>query len=1361
MSPATSARHPDPAVPPLVERIRVASCLLLLWAVAFAQAPGKIVADTKIDLALNPLGLMGRSLHLWDPTTTFGVLQNQAYGYLFPMGPFAALGNAVLPAWVTQRLWWCVLLSVGYLSMRALLRALDVGDPLTRHAAALAYALAPRVLSTLGPISSEAAPALLAPAVLLPMVLASRGRISAARGATLSGVAVLACGGVNATATLMAVVPTGLWMITRSRWWRSPLTLWWGASVGCATLWWFLPLVLLGRYSPPFLDWIESAESVSRQVTLLDAVRGTDHWIAHLVTVGGPWWNAGHRLVTEPLLIIVTGVVAGLGLAGLASRRLPERRFLILTAVVGVVLIALPHSGTLASPWAAPTQALLDGPLAPLRNVHKADPILRLALAVGLGQALSRLRGAARRSAVPRRRVLAAAGVYAVVATLLVSALPGLSGDLPSRGAFQEVPEAWRDAGRYLDAHPTAGSVLLVPASNFGEYTWGRPLDEVLRSQTRASFAVRDAVPLTPANTTRLLDAIELRLQSGRDVGGAVAALARAGVGRLVLRNDLDTRATGGIGVDVIRAALEATPGLVLERGFGRTGVNASGQRLRPVEIWSVAGAVGPVQSWPLSSAVLASGASESLPALADAGLLKGPVVFEGDATVAGPVTGRALDSAPRIVTDSYRARGRSFGAVRGRDVTQTLTADAEAGARDYWPWSRPGLRTTVAYDGLDGLWASSSLASSPGLADLDPSLRPFAAVDGDSTTAWVAYADGAPTLRLTFPEARSVDGLEISPLADRGRFGEFLGVPRRIEVVTDRGSTLHTLSGGGEAQRVPTAPGTTRTLTVRILSTDGGREVTVTGLSSVRVPGLVVRETALAPGGLTAPAAAYVLGRAAGAHDGCIRVFDRYRCSSATRAAEDVVSLDRTLPMTGSAAYSASGTLAATGGPATEDLLDAGASVQVSASSRRSRAPEGRPAVVLDGDPATAWSPAPQDREPLLSLKAPRPVTVRQIHLDIRDEWLDGLEPTVQVTVDGRRHLARLQRDGSISVPPMRGRTIGIRLLVGPAESDSLASLEVAEVSIPGLEQPAPDPAVRAACGSGPRLLVDGRTVPTKVTGRRDAAFGESRLAWEACERVSLRSPSARVVVEQWRGFTADLAVLACQHGCPAAGGSAGEARPVTARAQGPAQLSLAVGAGSASVVALAQNANAGWQATMGGRRLESIVVDGWRQGFVVPEGAAGTVVVAFGPDRSYRAGLLVGLALVVLLLAGAVLARVRGGRPVVLRAATGWTWTGPVLAAGLGVILAGAAGAAVALLAIALERWLGRRPWGLSGTVAALVLGAAALQALASPGRVGGPFVEGLVRLSCLAAFCLVTASLASRRGLGPSGAPRRTGG
>jgi arabinofuranan 3-O-arabinosyltransferase len=70
------------------------------------QQPGRITFDTKLDLQFAPLDFLTRSLSLWNPDAAVGGLQNQASGYLFPMGPVFAVGELVhASAWVWERLW--------------------------------------------------------------------------------------------------------------------------------------------------------------------------------------------------------------------------------------------------------------------------------------------------------------------------------------------------------------------------------------------------------------------------------------------------------------------------------------------------------------------------------------------------------------------------------------------------------------------------------------------------------------------------------------------------------------------------------------------------------------------------------------------------------------------------------------------------------------------------------------------------------------------------------------------------------------------------------------------------------------------------------------------------------------------------------------------------------------------------------------------------------------------------------------------------------------------------------------------------------------------------------------------------------
>ena len=81
----------------------------------FAQSPGQISPDTKLDLTANPLRFLTRAFSLWNSDLPFGQAQNQAYGYLFPHGTFFLAGDLLgVPDWVTQRLWWALLLTIGF-----------------------------------------------------------------------------------------------------------------------------------------------------------------------------------------------------------------------------------------------------------------------------------------------------------------------------------------------------------------------------------------------------------------------------------------------------------------------------------------------------------------------------------------------------------------------------------------------------------------------------------------------------------------------------------------------------------------------------------------------------------------------------------------------------------------------------------------------------------------------------------------------------------------------------------------------------------------------------------------------------------------------------------------------------------------------------------------------------------------------------------------------------------------------------------------------------------------------------------------------------------------------------------------------
>ena len=650
-----------------------------LTVLSFLQRPGRTTFDTKLDLAVDPAGFLARTLHLWNPQATGGELQNQAYGYLFPMGPYFALCQALgMPPWIAQRLWCALLLCLAFGGVLLLARALRVGTEPARYVGALGYALAPRMLTEIGPLSAEMLAAVLLPWVMLPLVRVDRIG-SARRAACLSAFAVLCMGGVNGAVVLMALVLPGLWLLTRT-WTRAhgTLVLWWFGAVLAAVLWWLLPLTLLGEYSLPFVDYVESATNTTTPTSLFQVLRGTNQWVAYVVQ-GTPWWPSGFLLIDNPALMLATGLVAAVGLAGLVRAGLPERRFLILGVLTGIVLLTVGYVGTLDSPLSEAVRHLLDGPLAPLRNVHKFEPGLRLPLMLAFMHAVS--------TPVPRldlaawrRHARLGVGVLLIVAM----AAPAWLLTLRPGPGWDEVPGYWRTAMSWLgDADPD-GRTLLLPGTGFGEHTWGKTIDEPAQALARAPWALRSQIPLGSEGNTRVMDAVEDALADGRGSPGLADFLARSGHKYLLLRNDIDRVSTGSPPLTALRTALAASPGIVPVMAFGPevrpaevpvvNDIDRAAASARAIEVYQVQGSVPLASAVNASDLAMVSGGPESLLPLLETGQLRRdqPTVLAGDG------------GAPAAVVRGWSPTACGTGSA-------TSAGCATTSARRWPPTSRPG----------------------------------------------------------------------------------------------------------------------------------------------------------------------------------------------------------------------------------------------------------------------------------------------------------------------------------------------------------------------------------------------------------------------------------------------------------------------------------------------------------------------------------------------------------------------------------------------------------------------------------------------------------------------------------------------
>lgn len=1314
-------------------RVRLSVVCLALTTLAFVQDPGRIAADTKLDLTLDPWSFLSRALHLWDPIGFFGQMQNQAYGYLFPEGPFFGIGQSLgLPGWVIQRAWWSVVLVTGFLGMVRLARHLGVASPLARVLAGLAYVLSARYLTTLGPISSETWPAALAPWALIP--LASTTPTSPRARGLRAAVPILLVGGINAVATLTTLVLPVLWLLTRrpSRELAST-ALWWLLGVGLACAWWAIPLVTLRSVSPPFLDWIESSTVTTRFTGTASALRGTTSWMAHLADPSGPVWGAGWNLVTGSAATVGQAALAALGLVGIARWRSQERWFLCCALTTGLFLVGMGHLGAAQGFAAGPLQDLLDGPLAPLRNTHKFQPIVTLVLCVGLGgvlaQAVPQLAARTHRLGLTSDAIRSGATrpalvVCAAVAALVAVSAPAWTGGLTRDRSYEAVPGYWRETAAWLAQAGGRGRSLIVPGAPTGDYLWGRSQDEPLQALATTAWAVRDSVPLSSAGNIRLLDEVEARIGAGQGSAGLTRALARSGVRFLVVRNDLDPTATRAPRRGLVRRALRQSPGLHMRATFGppiqgfqtRDVVSAESQELpyAAVEIWEVDGRTAADRALTstgvglrtLADSRVLDGAPESLPGLGDAGLLpEGALFLPGDAPDGIPST---------VVADQPRRTEVAFGFMRdNRTATMTADQDYSSGRRvhDYViDWAGTSLRTSTARTAVT-VTSSGSRAEVTALGAIDPGSGPSASLDGDLATAWRSPAGQSrgAWIRWELPAARSLSGadLRVAFVAD----GTLGAAPRRVRVETAAGRAETDLLTSDDLQPLAVAPGRTSWIRVSLLASDPHERAVSFGVRELRLSGLAPSTSELyvpaRPDAEPGTAEAVVLSARTGELGGCVLVGLSDACDPfLARQGEERTSLRRSVDLPADPVVHVR--VRPRPGAALDQLLEDSSALRVTATSQAVAGPAGRAAAALDRDLGTTWVAGRGDAEPALTIRLPERRKVSGL-LFLTSPGAPASSPfEVHIDVDGRETSHFVGTDGSVRFPAARVDRVTVRFgftsprrgvnpVTGALEAYPVGVGEVVVVGADDL-RPRADPAapVRVPCGSGPTVTVGDQVVRTAVSTTAGALIDGLVVDATVCGRADIRRGRSHVRADASASFLVDQVVFQAR-GATTRSAQAATGQPVV-QAWEPAsrQIKLAR-VDQASVLELGENFNPGWQATLDGVALAPVRVDGWRQGWVVPTGASGIVEATFEPDSTYRMGLLLGLIAAACLILGALAPRSsRRSPPPAAQPPSRRTWAA-ILGAGLALV-AGAAGVATWIAALALHRRPPARGWAIA---------------------------------------------------------------
>ncbi|HEX5142427.1 MAG TPA: alpha-(1-_3)-arabinofuranosyltransferase [Mycobacterium sp.] len=1381
------------------------------------QEPGRISPDTKLDLTVNPLRFLSRAANLWNSDLPFGQAQNQAYGYLFPHGAFFLAGHLLgLPEWVIQRLWWTALLTAGCWGVLRVAEALGIGTTSSRVVAAVAFVLAPRVLTTLGSISSETLPMMLAPWVLLPVIRALRGgdprsiRILAAQ----SGIAVALMGAVNAVATLTGCLPALIWWACHRpnrQWWR--FSAWWALAGALAITWWVVALVMLGRISPDFLDFIESSGVTTQWTSLTEVLRGTATWTPYVA----PNATAGTPLVTSASAVLGTALVAAGGLAGLALRSMPARGRLVTMLLIGLVVLTLGYSGALGSPLAGYVKAFLDAGGAPLRNVHKLEPVIRLPIVLGLAHLLGRvpLPGSVPRPAwlhafaYPERDKRVAVAIV-VLAALAVSTSIAWTGRLAPPGTFSAIPRYWHEAADWLTEHntgtPTPGRVLVAPGAPFATQIWGTSHDEPLQVLGESPWGVRDSIPLTPPQTIRALDSVQRLLAAGRPSAGLADTLVQQGISYLVVRNDLDPETSRSARPILVHRAVEGSPGLTKVAQFGEPvgpgtleGFTTDGG-LRPlypaVEIYQVRTDRNPGAPYVANTndMPMVDGGPEVLLRLDERRRLLGepelgPVLLTQDARAAEQPVSQVT------VTDTPVARETDYGRVDDHSSAVRAEGDTRHTHNRVADYPAPGA--PLVYGAWTGgrLSVSSSAADATALPNVAPATGPAAAIDGDSATSWVSNALQAAVgqwLQIDFDHPVTNATLTLSPAAST------IGAQvNRIEISTANGTSTVVTDQPGKPLTVALPYGETPWVRITAKGTvdgSGGVQFGITDLAVTHYDAsgfahpVSLRHTVKVP---APPAGSTVamwdLGSELLGRPGCIAGADVVHCASPlSLAPEELANLSRTLAVPQPISVTPTVWVRPRQGSALADLVRDPGTTHTDGDSD-SFDVLGTAYAAGDGDPRTAWT-APQGvvqyrTAPTLTVTLPEPTEVAALRLTPSAAPLPTHPKLVAIDLGDGPQVRPMKHDGTqtLSVKPRVTKTITLSVLDWDDVIDRTA-LGFDQVKPPGLAEVValrPDGtaiapadaarnrtrAVTIGCDAGPVVGIAGRFVHTSIHTTVGELLDGGPIAATLCEHDPIAIPAGQqeLVVSPGAAFTVDGARLTSLNAgkLPTA-----TTTPVQTGSWGPDRRIVHLQASPAArVLVVPESKNPGWIAhTDNGAALTAIAVNGWQQGWLIPPGTAGTIALTFPSNAVYRAGLTGGLALLPVLL---LLALVPARRPAASAPVMPWRPGGPVVAVGavlIGALIAGVAGAAVfgvaaLLLYLARDRSRADKVVLLGGVSGGLILAGAVLSR--HPWR----SVDGYVghtagpQLLALISVALLAASLIPRGGEthGSTAAPR----
>ncbi len=1174
-----SAAEAEPAAARAWPRSTAGYVLLALAAYGpvLRSDPGKVAADTKQYLYLDPGRLLARAASMWDPHIGMGTVTHQNIGYLFPMGPYYWILDRIgVPDWVAQRLWLGSILFFAGAGVLYLLRTFGIRGPGV-VVAAVAYMFTPYTLDYSARIS-----VLLLPFAALPWMIGLTRKALRDGGwrypATFALV-VQVIGGVNATALIFAGLGAVLWiayawLVDREVDWRRALGV--TARIGVLTLvtslWWIAGLEMQGTYGLDILKYTETVRAVATASSPNEILRGLGYWFFYGGDRVGPWIESANQYTQRPVVLLAGYglVVASLLVAGILRWR--HRLFFVVLLIAGMIIAVGPSPYAHPTPLGAIFKAFANSSSAglALRSTARAVPLVVLALAVLLGVGLNAIFAALRRRG---QSVLGAAGV-GIVMLLVVVNLPALfDGSYYGKNLerSEQVPAYWKTAIKHLDSQVHSTRVLEAPGADFAAYAWGNTVDPITPGLMDRPYVARELIPYGTAGTADLLNALDRRFQERlADPAGIAAVLRRMGIGAVVLRNDIQSQRYNLVAPREINRLFAQTPGLGRPIGFGSPAPPAlanplPGSReedevdlaapaneplLNPVVVYPVDDPSAIVRAEPATSSLMIAGDGEGLVDVADMGLLASVGVTQYSASYPTRAKLRAAvaPDATLVVTDENRSRARIWSTVLDnvgyteQAGEKPLVNDPNDARLPLFPGQAASALTTTQQRGIKSIQASAY----GNTISYTPEDRAARALDGDVTTAWRAAALGnavGQRIRLQLAAPITADHVNLVQPLTSSRNRWLTKVALRFDGGSPQAATLDASSRAAKGQTISFTRRRFSTLEIRITAVNDPRRKLFAGADGVGLAEIRVRdvharhdvrveEVEQMPQDLLG-----ALGPDVAKHP-LIILMSRDAVRGIPPRTDPEPALARTFTLPGSRSFALTGRAGVN--PAAPDrVIDAalgmGSTVTATASASLAACLECHGASAADGNPATVWNtPFVNVSGQWVQFTSRRPITFSHMNLQVVADGRHSVPTAIEIDVDGAVRALSLPPIAdatpenatttvALRFPAMTGRRvrvkiIGTRVQMATRESTGdkvTAPVAIAELGIPGLGV-APAPAAMPAPCRSDLLSIDGHAVPVRVSGDTKAAGNLSGLAVTPCDP---RDPSRVPTITLGRG--------------------------------------------------------------------------------------------------------------------------------------------------------------------------------------------------------------------------------------------------